>query len=144
MGGYRMGDVAFALNTSDGIAYGERGVVEGPGSATNPVQVRFAKGFWHLKPELLSKVKPQERPAVGDSVQLASGVPKSRSGNGGPLKPGDVGQLLKDDNSKQPFRVKDANGKNFWYYEDEIHKSSKSFAEVVSVAQAQGPMIFHL
>jgi hypothetical protein len=58
---------------------------------------------------------PPARPTVGARVKLAPGQP-----SGSVLKQGDVGVLLVDDRTDQPFKVKGPSGNECWFRDGEL------------------------
>jgi hypothetical protein len=64
------------------------------------------------------------RPTVGGMVSLASGYADHSDASGGPLAPGDVGELVEDDGSGKPFKVRANNGKSWWYNAEAIQSST--------------------
>ncbi len=50
------------------------------------------------------------RPVIGDRVVLSPDYATKDDAAGGPLRPGDVGEVVTDDGSSKPFRVKAADG----------------------------------
>jgi hypothetical protein len=64
----------------------------------------------------VSTVAPSRRPVVGDSVCLTAGFASCGDASDGPLTVGGPhGELLEDDGSDKPFRVKAADGRNWWW-----------------------------
>ena len=51
---------------------------------------------------------------VGAKVVLTSDYARHDDATGGPLCPGDVGTVIKDDSSSKPFQV-EYNGRTWWY-----------------------------
>lgn len=58
---------------------------------------------------------PAVRPTVGARVKLAPGQP-----SGSVLKQGDIGELLVDDRTDQPFKVKGPSGNTCWFRDGEL------------------------
>ena len=59
------------------------------------------------------------RPVVGDKVKLSSTYKTFGDAAEGPLSPGDIGELKKDDKSSKPFYVSHG-GSSWWYHEGAI------------------------
>ena len=93
--------------------------------------------------EVLPKklLETSERLSVGDLVTVADDYKKIEaravrlglSGDkNGPLKPGVVGILVKDDEDDLPFKVKVAGGKTHWYMEHAIRKATEEEIEATA------------
>ena len=54
------------------------------------------------------------RPTEGDRVVLTSNYQAYSDARDGPMKSGDVGVLIEDDGSSQPFKVR-FGGRDWWY-----------------------------
>eukprot|EP00002_Diphylleia_rotans_P006818 TRINITY_DN1622_c0_g2_i1.p1 TRINITY_DN1622_c0_g2~~TRINITY_DN1622_c0_g2_i1.p1 ORF type:complete len:677 (+),score=123.00 TRINITY_DN1622_c0_g2_i1:93-2123(+) len=72
------------------------------------------------QPTPKSQRSKQGRLSEGASVILSSKYESCSDARQGPLKPGDVGTIVKDDNSSKPFQVKAANGTTWWYESDAL------------------------
>jgi hypothetical protein len=71
----------------------------------------------------MSKESPDERLKVGMKVRLTANY-KSVPGEArsGPLRPGDVGTLMEDDRSRNPYKVV-LNDNSHWYEEGTIEEA---------------------
>lgn len=82
------------------------------------------------------------RPTKGDFVTLDDG--RMDLLGLGPLKPGEVGEVVEDDHSIMPYKVK-AKGRTYWYFEDAVRlvpaPSSATAGADPSGSQAQSPSI---
>ena len=68
------------------------------------------------------------RPVVGDRVVLSAGYVALSDASGGPLAPGQVGVVLKDDRSSKPFQVRCAESGSEWWYQRgaiEVHVETR-------------------
>ena len=57
----------------------------------------------------------QARFKVGDIVQLALGYRQCSDAGRGPLRPGEIGHVMVDDQSGKPYRVRTPSGATWWY-----------------------------
>jgi hypothetical protein len=62
------------------------------------------------------------RPVVGDMVMLTSDYAEYDDAAGGPLTPGDVAELIADDDSQKPFQVS-FKGRQWWYRSAALQKA---------------------
>jgi hypothetical protein len=62
--------------------------------------------------------------SVGDFVTVVPSFVNIADAAGGPLKLGDVGEIVKDDKSSKPFQVKAVDGRVWWYTANALRKSS--------------------
>ncbi len=57
---------------------------------------------------------------------------------GGPLRPGDVGIVDKDDGSEQPFQVRASDGRTWWYRAPALRVAGSAPVRVLSPSRACG------
>lgn len=95
-------------------------VMEDDGS-WKPYKVRCGTREWWYMAEALqpaSEAAPSQRRRLtsGDSVQLSKGFANASDAADGPLRPGDIGTIVRDDHSNMPYQV-DFEGRKWWYME---------------------------
>ena len=77
------------------------------------------------------------RPQVGDLVKLTKHYLSVRGdASSGPLRPGDIGTMIVDDGSSNPFRVRSKNGVEHWYEEGTIELAGCPQCNVISPSLA--------
>jgi hypothetical protein len=137
-------DFRLAGDASNGpLSIGDIGVVVKDDSSLKPFQVKVETGsqrgstWWYAESALRKAPAPQEsnraeaksgRLTVGEAVMVSSGYASCGDAKGGPLVPGDVGILVKDDNSSKPFQVKAQTGSKigatWWYAENAVTRAN--------------------
>ena len=82
------------------------------------VQCEGPKPWWYAHQALCLPGAPNASPAdhaVGTEVVLRTGYGRVTDAAVGPLKPGDVGTVVECDGSATPYRVRAADGAEWWY-----------------------------
>jgi spore coat protein U-like protein len=119
--------------------------VAAPTSASTPATVVSAASLPlpPPPPPVVAATNPARvgRITVGERVMLSPGYDAMGDAKGGPLTPGDVGVLVKDDGSMKPFQVRADTGPkagtNWWYVEGAIVRAVDNSAARVEVPAAQ-------
>ena len=57
---------------------------------------------------------------VGSAVRLSQNYADFSDASGGPLQPGDIGTIRKDDKSSKPFHVETSDGSTWWYKKEAL------------------------
>ena len=91
----------------------------------------------------LGQVKPggrsSQKPTVGDRVRLSADYQRHGDASGGPLKPGDVGEIVSNDGSTVPFKVH-FDSRDWWYAEGalQVHAPAPASASTPPPVVAGG------
>ncbi len=74
---------------------------------------------------------------MGSSVKLSPDYEDYSDAEDGPLKPGDVGEVLIDDRSEKPYKVR-ANGNDWWYKAAALVATSEAPRQPSGAADPEG------
>jgi hypothetical protein len=89
-------------------------------------------------PSTATSSSPTRRPAVGDKVKLSSSYRSCSDAASGPLNPGDIGTVIKDDKGGKPFNVKSSGGSTWWYKAGALVIASDGSTATSTAAAAAG------
>jgi len=87
-------------------------------------------------PPIAAQPAPRVGPGIGDAVVLSPGYLVCDDAAKGPMKPGDVGQIMEDDGSGKPLKVI-FEGNGWWYTREALVVFGDSCSEAIPPTAAQ-------